>query len=141
MGGFVQRAEIGKRQKTLERHCQRVTVAVKIVDHFKMLTFFWSLSIVVQIGLLILSVVGGIKLYLVLTMGVCKSTVRLTGKTIIITGANSGIGKEAAIDLAKRGARIILACRDLRKAATAKGTSQLIRNSLKHFSIVICTCR
>ncbi|EDV29177.1 uncharacterized protein TRIADDRAFT_49836 [Trichoplax adhaerens] len=33
-------------------------------------------------------------------------------KTIIITGCNTGVGKETAIDLAKRGARVIMACRD-----------------------------
>ncbi|EFX79366.1 hypothetical protein DAPPUDRAFT_28878, partial [Daphnia pulex] len=46
---------------------------------------------------------------------------KLTGKTVIITGGNSGIGKETAIDLAKRGARVILACRDLKKADDARG--------------------
>ena len=36
----------------------------------------------------------------------------LSGKTIVITGANSGIGYETARTCAERGAHTILACRD-----------------------------
>lgn len=39
---------------------------------------------------------------------------------VIITGANTGIGKETALDLAKRGGRIYLACRDVNKAKDAQ---------------------
>ncbi|XP_062891539.1 retinol dehydrogenase 12-like isoform X2 [Mobula hypostoma] len=48
--------------------------------------------------------------------GVCRCTKRMDGKTVIITGANSGIGKETARDLARRGARVIMACRDMARS-------------------------
>ena len=36
---------------------------------------------------------------------------RLEGKTCLVTGANSGLGKAVAIQLAQRGAHVIMACR------------------------------
>ncbi|XP_019339143.1 retinol dehydrogenase 13 isoform X2 [Alligator mississippiensis] len=43
----------------------------------------------------------------------------LTGKTAIVTGANTGIGKCVALDLARRNARTILACRSQERGQAA----------------------
>lgn len=43
----------------------------------------------------------------------------LTGKVIIVTGANSGLGYEDAKAFARKGAKIILACRNMEKANKA----------------------
>ena len=43
-----------------------------------------------------------------------------TGRTFVITGANSGIGREAARDLVQRGAHVVLAVRDVAKGEKAR---------------------
>ena len=48
----------------------------------------------------------------------------------------TGIGKETAKDLAKRGARVILACRNLTKAQAVAGEDRLYL----HFSVVLRGC-
>ncbi|KAK5929817.1 hypothetical protein CgunFtcFv8_011018 [Champsocephalus gunnari] len=67
---------------------------------------------------------GALCLYLILYYNVFKgarycSSVKLRGKTAIVTGSNTGIGKSTALDLAKRGARVIIACRNKDKAEAA----------------------
>lgn len=51
--------------------------------------------------------------------GQYKKETRIDGKVVVITGANSGIGKETAIDLAKRGGKIYIACRNQQRGEDA----------------------
>lgn len=43
-----------------------------------------------------------------------------TGKMVVITGANSGLGFYTSLALARRGARVIMACRNLEKGRKAR---------------------
>ena len=43
----------------------------------------------------------------------------MDGQVVVVTGANSGIGKETALGLARLGATTVLACRDAARAAEA----------------------
>lgn len=47
-------------------------------------------------------------------------TIDAKDKVIIVTGANTGIGRETVRELAKRGARVYMACRDMKKCEKAR---------------------
>ncbi|XXY44801.1 SDR family oxidoreductase [Sorangium sp. So ce269] len=44
----------------------------------------------------------------------------MNGKVCVVTGGNTGIGKETARGLAQRGARVVLACRDTGRGEAAR---------------------
>jgi NAD(P)-dependent dehydrogenase (short-subunit alcohol dehydrogenase family) len=58
----------------------------------------------------------------------------MTGRSVIVTGANSGIGRAAASELAGAGARVVLAVRDIDKgraaAAAMPGDTEVCRLDL-----------
>lgn len=69
----------------------------------------------------------------------------MTGKVVIVTGANSGIGKYTAIGLARAGARVVLACRnaergnaalDVVRAAATAAEPELLLVDLASFASV-----
>jgi NAD(P)-dependent dehydrogenase (short-subunit alcohol dehydrogenase family) len=47
-------------------------------------------------------------------------SVRVDGKVIVITGCNTGIGKETVLDLARRGAKVYMACRDFKRCEESR---------------------
>jgi len=54
----------------------------------------------------------------------------MRGKTIVITGANTGIGKAAAIELAVLGAYVVMVCRNRERGETARAdVERAARNS------------
>ncbi|CAG2169959.1 unnamed protein product [Oppiella nova] len=65
----------------------------------------------------------------------CESTRRLDGQVVVITGANTGIGKETALHLSLRGAKIIIACRDVDKGKEAI-TEILVKNPNANLNVL-----
>jgi len=43
----------------------------------------------------------------------------MSGKICVVTGANTGIGKETALGLAQMGARVVMVCRNAEKGKAA----------------------
>jgi len=63
--------------------------------------------------------------------GICNVSANLTGKNIIITGGNTGIGYETARTLAIMGGNVVIACRDENRGSRAVQNLRSETNSEK----------
>ncbi|KAK5644591.1 hypothetical protein RI129_005891 [Pyrocoelia pectoralis] len=78
----------------------------------------WLITLIVI--LCVIFTILFVKYYFVMKIKWDNSATCLVGKTVLITGSNIGIGYNTALDFAKRGARVILACRNQEKAEDAR---------------------
>merc|ERR1712215_383326 len=66
-------------------------------------------------------------MYKEFTMGMYRSKINMTGKVVVITGGNSGVGLDTARSLAALGASIIIGCRS--RARGDKAVEDIIRTT------------
>ena len=97
------------------------------------------MSLISALLFLIISVIVLYFLRIYLKGAQCKIKHSMKGKTIIITGASSGVGKESAIDLVKQGAQVILACRnELKTNEAMKSLTEEEKKLTKFIKLDLC---
>ncbi|XP_034489878.1 retinol dehydrogenase 12-like [Drosophila innubila] len=79
----------------------------------------WAwLVLILLIGLCVISVMWLLRK--IIQGPVYRKKNRIDGKVVIVTGCNTGIGKETVLELARRGAKIYMACRDPARCEAAR---------------------
>lgn len=63
--------------------------------------------------------------------------VRADGKVVIVTGSNCGIGKETALELARRGAQVYMACRSFKRCEIARKEIISLSGNPKVFNMTL----
>ncbi|XP_046617473.1 retinol dehydrogenase 13-like isoform X4 [Neodiprion virginianus] len=75
-----------------------------------LLDSYWPYVVGIVLG--ILTMISGLSFRAYMGGPDCPSEERIDGKTVVITGASSGIGRETALELARRGGHVVLAVKD-----------------------------
>lgn len=94
-----------------------------------------TLSVYAFILIFPLAVFGGLIFLIrnyIRTTEFCDPEARLDGRTIIVTGGSSGLGRTLSVELARRGARVIVACRT---KARRDSTAFFLRSKTGSFNI------
>lgn len=94
-------------------HSAIVTCFHSFIDSHSLLLSLLIISIIISFGALYYMYSIG---RLIKKITSYSNEDSLHGKTVVITGANDGIGVQVAKKLASRGARLVLLCRDVDKA-------------------------
>ncbi len=75
---------------------------------------FWALVVLSSVAALL----AAAWLLKELTMGLCFCRRTLKGKTVLVTGGTAGVGYEAALEFARRGASVVITGRNMTKVLT-----------------------
>ena len=68
----------------------------------------------------------------------CYNPYSLAGKTILVTGAGSGIGRATSVECSKLGARLVLV--DINGASLTETMAMLDRPEVEHLSFTVDLC-
>ncbi|XP_020603406.1 retinol dehydrogenase 12-like isoform X2 [Orbicella faveolata] len=128
-GHWASKGECKKNVKWMSKHCRiscGLCAQANVHDLYNQARMEKHGAFQLLIALIIVVVVGVFtKIYF--EGPSCPSSAKLTGKTVVITGGNTGIGKETARIVAWRKARVIIGCRNITKGLQA--AAEIIENT------------